>query len=117
MKRTFVEVQAFRAGWARCGLSDADLFALQNQLLRNPVAGDVIPGTGGIRKVRFGIDARGKRGGARVLYVDFPSYQMNFLLYAYGKNEREDITPIEKQRLTEMVNRIESVLKARGKPE
>lgn len=115
MKRTFVEVQAFRTGWEGCGLSDADLFVFQNQLLRDPAAGDVVPGTGGIRKIRCGIDARGKRGGARILYIDFPAYHTTFLLYAYGKNERDDITAAEKKKLSEMTRQIENALRARGK--
>jgi len=117
MKRAFVEVQAFRTGWGRCGLTDADLFVFQNQLLRDPAAGDVIPATGGIRKLRYGIDARGKRGGARILYIDFPTYHMTFLLYAYGKNEKEDISAAEKKKLSVMTKQIENVLRARGKTE
>jgi hypothetical protein len=69
MKAIFVELPAFER--RRADYLDDDAFlALQNLLMKNPTAGDVIPDAGGLRKVRFG-DARrgkGKRSGLRVLY-------------------------------------------------
>ena len=114
MNRLFVEVQAFRSGWLKCGLTDADLIDFQSQLLNNPDAGPVIPHTGGIRKVRFGIGDQGKRGGARIIYIDFPECGTLFLLYAYGKHEQENITEAEKKKLKKYAEQIEAALKARG---
>jgi hypothetical protein len=61
-------------------------------LAANPTAGDLIPGTGGVRKLRWGLAGRGKRGGARVIYfyqkADFPL----FALTIFAKNERADLT-------------------------
>lgn len=114
MKRLFVETLIFQATWKECNLSDEDYFNLQNYLLENPDAGDVIAGTGGVRKLRHRMEGRGKRGGARVLYLDFPSFGTMYLLYAYGKNEQENITQQEKRRLIDMVTLIENGLKNRS---
>jgi hypothetical protein len=62
-----------------------------------PTCGDIIPGSGGLRKVRIGRDGIGKRGGTRVVYYfyneDFPI----FLLALYAKNEKSDLTTAEKR--------------------
>jgi hypothetical protein len=69
----------------------------------NPEDGDVIPDTGGVRKVRWAIGGTGKRGGARVVYyfrnVDRPLY----LLMVYAKARREDLTPDEKRAVRKLV--------------
>ncbi len=63
----------------------------------NPQAGDVIPGTGGVRKLRFGVGGRGKRGGFRVVYYVLNEDMPIVAIILYGKNERSDITPEEKR--------------------
>lgn len=70
MKRTFIEVPLFTKKWKELGLTDEDLRDLQNILLQNPKSGDVIQGTGGLRKIRIPMKGRGKSGGSRVIYVD-----------------------------------------------
>jgi len=74
--------------------------ALVDYAARNPEAGDIIPGTGGVRKLRWGRAGSGKRGGARVIYfygqVDRPVY----LLLAYAKAKAEDMTADEKRLVT-----------------
>ena len=62
-------------------------------------AGDVIPGTGGLRKIRMAAKGHGKRGGARVIYVDIEVKESIYLLNVYGKNEKKDLTPAEKNAL------------------
>ena len=57
----------------------------------NPLAGDVIPGSGGCRKVRFAIAGRGKRGGVRVIYYNQLAEGMIYLLVIYAKAERGNI--------------------------
>lgn len=57
----------------------------------NPEAGDVIPGSGGLRKVRWGYAGRGKRGGVRVIYYNRPAYGEIWLLLIYGKSVRDNI--------------------------
>ncbi len=79
---------------------------LVEHLAYNPTAGTVIPSTGGIRKMRWGLEGRGKRGGARVIYF-FHNLEMPlFLLTAYAKNEREDLSHADYasfQQLTRML--------------
>jgi hypothetical protein len=65
----FIELRAFTADWESLGLGDTELFDLQDLLLAHPVAGPVVPETGGLRKLRFAPRkiGRGKRSGLRVL--------------------------------------------------
>ncbi len=65
-------------------------------LASNPLAGDVIPGTGGVRKLRFGAGGRGKRGGYRVVYYMLNEDLPIVAIILYGKNEQSDLTPDEK---------------------
>ncbi|NLD51695.1 MAG: type II toxin-antitoxin system RelE/ParE family toxin [Clostridiales bacterium] len=79
------------------GLNDSDLAALQNTLLIDPESGELIPGTGGARKVRVSAKDHGKRGGARVIYVDLMMLEETYLLAAYAKNTQTDMTEDEKR--------------------
>ena len=72
--------------------SDEDLRRLQNYLLVTPDAGDVIPGGSGLRKLRWAAQGRGKRGGARVIYYRHVSAERIYLIYAYVKSAKADLT-------------------------
>lgn len=65
---------------------------LVDYLAYNPTSGDLIPGTGGVRKLRWGLEGRGKRGGARVVYFHHDTGMPLFALTAYAKNERADLS-------------------------
>ena len=73
-------------------LSDEELALLIDYLAYNPAAGDLIPGAGGVRKLRWGLEGRGKRGGARVIYFYHDADVPLFTLTAYAKNERSDLS-------------------------
>jgi hypothetical protein len=80
--------------------------SLVDYLARNALAGDLIPGTGGVRKLRWGLEGRGKRGGARVVYYDHSDARPLFALTAYAKNERADISQADRndfRRLTALL--------------
>jgi|SRR5579862_3625526 len=80
--------------------------ALVDYVARNPEAGDVIPGTGGVRKMRWALEGRGKRGGARVVYFFHNSSMPLFLLTAYAKNERADLSGADRndfRRMTKLL--------------
>ena len=82
-------------------LDDEGYRTLQQELAGNPEAGDLIPGTGGFRKVRWADIRRGKgrRGGLRVIYYHFAAEHQIWLMTLYGKNEAPDLTPREKKAL------------------
>ncbi len=99
MNRTFIEVPQFTKKWQLLGLTDDDLKALEEELLNNPKAGDVIKGTGGIRKIRIPIEnkGKGKRSGARVIYVDIELKETIYFINVYTKDEKDDLTEEEKK--------------------
>lgn len=97
MNRTFIEVPTFTRKWRELGLTDDNLRDLQKVLLDNPKAGDVIQGTGGLRKIRIPLDNIGKRGGGRVIYVDIEYKETIYFINVYTKNEKDDLTEEEKK--------------------
>lgn len=96
----FLEAPAFTR-YLREYVDDEGYRKLQQELVRRPEAGDLIPGTGGFRKVRWGDRRRGKgrRGGLRVIYYYFAAEDQIWLMTLYGKNEAADLTPSEKRAL------------------
>jgi mRNA-degrading endonuclease RelE of RelBE toxin-antitoxin system len=97
-----VETKAFTA---RVGdlLSEEEYRALQLELLARPDSGSVIPGTGGLRKLRWALSGRGKRGGARVIYFWHRASGRVLMLFVYPKNERSDLTAAQRQALRQIV--------------
>lgn len=73
-------------------ISDEEYRVLQTALVGKPNLGAVIPGSGGIRKVRWAASGRGKRGGARVIYDWHRPDDRIYMLFAYPKNEQDDLT-------------------------
>ena len=111
MKRLFVELPSFRTDWKEMELTDADLRRLQESLLLDPKIGAVMKGTGGVRKMRFAFEHRGKSGSIRVIYIDFEVYEKIYLLAAYTKNEKDNLSPAERNELHGLVDILESELK------
>ena len=106
MRALFVELPIF-ARHRREYLDDDGLHRLQVELLANPAAGDVIEGTGGLRKLRFA-DARrhkGKRGGLRVIYFWWSINAQIWLFTIYDKDEMDDLELREKRLLKTMLKR------------
>ena len=93
MKRMFVEFPGF-AKLVRSGqISDRMIKALQTDIMAGQ--GDVIKGTGGLKKVRFGMEASGKRGGLRAVFADYPQFGVTVLLDAFAKNKQAGLRPSE----------------------
>ena len=88
---TVIESSVFAAK-ARRLLSEAELTGLTLFVAGNPTAGDLIPGTGGARKLRWALQGRGKSGGARVIYFFHNESLPLVLLTIYAKNERANIS-------------------------
>jgi hypothetical protein len=83
-------------------MDDGERAALILYLAENPTAGDLIPGTGGLRKLRWGLEGRGKRGGARIIHFFHSSRLPLFLLTAFAKNERADISQADRNSFREL---------------
>jgi hypothetical protein len=104
MKATFVELPAFERHRAKY-LDDAGFSELQSELMRNPEAGDVIEGTGGLRKMRF-MDKRrgkGKRGGLRVIFYWWSAGMQFWLFTLFDKDEMSDLTAEQRKALKAMI--------------
>lgn len=80
-------------------------------MAENPLAGDEIPGTGGVRKLRFAASGRGKRGGARVIYYFLDETMPLYALLAYAKNAQDDMTPDEKRVVAALVVALKATRK------
>ena len=93
----------FRGGY----LDEEGFRALQNSLMENPAAGDVIQGTGGLRKLRHADPRRGKgkRGGLRVIYFWWEAGRQFWLFTLYDKDEMEDLSGKDKRTLKDMLKR------------
>ena len=104
MKATFIELPSFERN-RQSYLSDENFRAFQQMLMTNPEAGDVIEGTGGLRKVRYADDKRGKgkRGGLRVIYYWWLSGKQFWLYTIYNKDEMDDLTAAQRKVLKELL--------------
>lgn len=96
-------------------MSDDERALLVDYLAHNPTAGDLVQGTGGIRKVRWALDGRGKRGGARVIYFYHDADMPLFALTAYAKNERADLSQQDKNDFRQLTTMLVDAFK-RKKP-
>lgn len=87
-------------------LSDTEQMALMDFLAANPEAGDIVAGTGGVRKLRWGLAEQGKRGGARVLHLFLRHVDTLWLLDIYGKREKADLSAADVQKVRTLVDAI-----------
>ena len=113
----FVEFPIFSNAWESLGLNDeGDLATLQVCLMVKPKSGAVIPGTGGVRKLRYSPSKwkRGKRGALRILYAYLEEFKFIVLVYVYDKSHNEDIDEEDKKALAREVERTREYL-ASGK--
>jgi hypothetical protein len=111
MTREFVMMPEFERQWQKLGLGDNELHQLQETLLQDPKAGDVIRGTKGLRKIRIAFARQGKSGSGRVAYVDFTAHETVYLITAYSKNEKDDLSKAERNEIAKMITRLEQGLK------
>lgn len=109
----FVELDEFGTDWKKLGLDvELDLAELQHELMLNPLAGDLVPGTGGLRKLRFSPPRwrMGKRGALRVCYAYFPEFWTILLMMAYAKGVQASLAVAEKQGILKFLARTEKWL-------
>lgn len=87
-------------------LSDDSRREMENAIVADPTGASVVPGTGGIRKLRWAGSGRGKRGGIRTIYFHHTGSEAVYMLTAYAKADREDLSPADKKALTRLVAAI-----------
>jgi mRNA-degrading endonuclease RelE of RelBE toxin-antitoxin system len=86
-------------------LPDDEYRELQATLVDRPDAGPVIPGGGGLRKIRWSASGHGKRGGARIIYYWATAQERILMLFIYVKNESDDLTPDQIKTLRQVVEK------------
>jgi len=100
--QTVVETPSYLADAERL-FSPEERRVVVDRLATDPTCGVVIPGSGGIRKVRFGFGARGKSGGARIIYLFSGASLPVFVLAVFGKNEKANLSAAERNALGKAV--------------
>jgi hypothetical protein len=99
--------------WVEKHLDYAGHMALVDFVARNPLAGAVVPGTGGVRKLRWGLRGRGKRGGARIIYYFLNESVPLVLISGYAKNEKATLTADDKALMKRLVERTKELARSR----
>jgi hypothetical protein len=109
--QTIAETQTFvrQAAELLSGSEHADLMVY---LAGNPLAGDEIVGTGGVRKVRFAARGKGKSGGVRVIYYFYDCDVPLYALYIYAKSDQADLTAEQRKAVTAFAAAIKAAIKA-----
>src|SRR6267378_6611976 len=90
--------------------TDDGRFEFVDFIARNPEAGDLIPATGGVRKVRWGRQGSGKRGGVRIIYFYHDPAMPLYLLMIYAKARRDDLSPDARRTVQGLVARLKEAL-------
>ena len=88
-------------------LSEEEYRLFQIKLIGDPGVGNIIQGSGGIRKIRWSGSGRGKRGGSRILYYWYNNQGLLLLLFIFKKNEKDDLTKSQLKALRELMNENE----------
>lgn len=109
MNLTFIETSLFSKFRAE-HISDEIYRALQNELLKDPEKGDIVKGLNGVRKIRVSDPQRqkGKRGGIRTMYFYYATREHIYFLFAYGKNEIEDLNTEQRKAVNALLDLIKT---------
>lgn len=86
-------------------LSDEDYRNLQNEVIQNPEKGKIIRGSGGLRKLRWSLQGKGKSGGLRIIYYWVNAKEIILMLLIYAKNEQDDLTAEQLKLLKSLVEK------------
>jgi hypothetical protein len=106
VKREFVYTRKFDREWANRNLTDEDQRHLEMFLLEAPDSGNIMRGTGGLRKIRWNVFGKGKSGGIRVLYIDLPHTQIICMVDLFPKDEKENLSQAERNGIKKIVKII-----------
>jgi hypothetical protein len=92
--------------------AEDERFEFVDFIASNPEVGDVIPETGGVRKIRWGRRGSGKRGGVRVIYFYYEEDAPLYLLMVYSKGEKDDLRPEEKRAVAKLTATLKLVYRS-----
>jgi hypothetical protein len=111
---SFVYLGSFLDDWANLALNETDLEVLEKLIMNQPEVGVVIPGTAGLRKMRFASTKgnKGKSGSERVCYAPFPTPGLALMVAVYGKGEKDNLTAVERNAVKAMLTRYEAQLRS-----
>jgi len=101
-----VRTKRYARDLRRLGASNADIARLEQAIANDPLVGDVIPGLAGLRKVRFALSGRGKRGGGRAVYYLIVREDVAIMIFAYAKSDQEDLTPEQKKAARTLIEEL-----------
>ena len=108
MYKEFIILPEFDKQWKAMNLTDDDLRRLEDLILENPELGDVMQGTGGLRKLRFSFSDRVKSGSSRVCYINIVRKEKIFLITAYPKNVKDNLSKAERNNIKQLVEILKS---------
>jgi hypothetical protein len=110
MKRVFINSEIFTKFFDKFikegKLLQKDFEDFESELLKDPKKGEVIPGMGGLRKIRIKSASGGKSGGFRLDYLDFSEAGITYYIVIYPKNLKEDLSPEEKKIILKLIEKI-----------
>jgi hypothetical protein len=118
VRLTLIQLRSFEARWRSERLFDEDLQALESEIVDDPEVGDVMRGTGGLRKMRFAPPSRGrgKSGSFRVCYAHFPEYARVYLVILFSKNAQANLSNAQRAAVKIVLHRISVALKRGENP-
>ena len=101
-----VRTKAFRRSAKAAGATEADLLALEAAIVADPQAGDVIKGMKGVRKIRFAMGGKGKRGGGRAIYLMIRVRDAAYLLLAYAKADQAELSNAQRKAILALLETL-----------
>ena len=101
-----VRTQSFERSVKALGVSDAELQALENEIVANPAVDAVIKGLKGVRKIRFALGGKGKSGGGRAVYLAIRVRDAAYLLLAYTKNSQSDLSNAHRKAVLDLLETL-----------
>ena len=104
MTREFVYIKKFSDKWGNLGLVDEDLVPLEKYIMEHPSSGVLVRGTGGLRKLRWALPDKGKRGGVRIAYIDLIAREKTYMLDIFPKSEKDNYSDAEKAIIKQLIS-------------
>lgn len=99
----FIRTKRYQKDLGRIGATEVEADAVEISIAADPTAGDVISELRGVRKIRFGLRGKGKRGGGRAIYVLMVSDDLAIMIMAYTKNEQSDLTQHQRKAILSLL--------------